>query len=364
VTSGAHPDLRERSIRPSSQNHRMASLMSTPAAPRRRPPAWGSVPGESPPGHAPIPEAALGPALNHQGYYVGRVQRNLYWVTDGIYQAAFLTTSEGVVLFDAPPAIGHNLQLAVDEVAAASGVSNRVTHLILSHHHADHVGASSLFDRNVVRIGHEETRRLLLRDDDPARPAPEETFQDRRSLDIGGERIDLAWYGSNHTPDNIYIHLPDHDTFMLVDIVIAGWAPGSIPDLVENVPGYLEAPANLLAHPWKHFIGGHMGRLGTRTDVSVHRQYMADIDKNVRSALDTVDPGPYFLRYGDNAGALFRRYLDAISEAAAAPVIEKYLGVLAAADVSTVRTASLIAESVRLDLGYACRLHQIPGRRA
>ena len=55
--------------------------------------------------YAPIPRSALGPALNDQGYYVGRVERNLYWVTDGVYQAAFLTTADGVVLFDAPDVI-------------------------------------------------------------------------------------------------------------------------------------------------------------------------------------------------------------------------------------------------------------------
>ena len=106
----------------------------------------------------------MGPAVNDQGYHVGRVEKNLYWVTDGTYQAAFLTTSDGVVLFDAPPTIGHNLQRAIDQVAAANGVSNTVTHLVYSHHHADHAGASSLFDPGVVRIGHEETRRLLLRE--------------------------------------------------------------------------------------------------------------------------------------------------------------------------------------------------------
>ena len=62
------------------------------------------------PDYAPVPRSALGPALNEQGYYVGRVERNLYWVTDGTYQSAFLTTRDGVVLFDAPPTIGHNLQ--------------------------------------------------------------------------------------------------------------------------------------------------------------------------------------------------------------------------------------------------------------
>src|SRR5882724_12890655 len=139
------------------------------------------------PDYAPVPQSALGPALNEQGYYVGRVERNLYYVTDGTYQCAFLTTTDGVVVLDAPPTIGNNIQRAVDEIAAANGVSNKVNYLVYSHHHADHVGASSLFDKNVTRIGHEETLRLLLRHNDPTRPAPEETFSDERTLEIGGE---------------------------------------------------------------------------------------------------------------------------------------------------------------------------------
>jgi hypothetical protein len=59
------------------------------------------------PDYAPVPSASLGPTVNDQGYYVGRVERNLYWVTDGDYHSAFLTTRDGVVLFDAPPSIGQ-----------------------------------------------------------------------------------------------------------------------------------------------------------------------------------------------------------------------------------------------------------------
>ena len=127
-------------------------------------PATGADGAADLPGYAPIPRSALGPALNDQGYYVGRVERNLYWVTDGVYQSAFLTTRDGVVVFDAPPSIGHNLRRAVDEIAAANGVPNTVTHLVYSHHHADHAGAAALFGGDVVRIGHQETRRLLARD--------------------------------------------------------------------------------------------------------------------------------------------------------------------------------------------------------
>jgi glyoxylase-like metal-dependent hydrolase (beta-lactamase superfamily II) len=125
-------------------------------------PAAANSSAEALPDYAPIPRSALGPALNEQGYYVGQVERNLFYVTDGVYQSAFLATQDGVVVFDAPPSIGHNIRRAVDEIAAAEGVSNTVTHLVYSHHHADHGGAASLFE-DVVRIGHEETRRRARR---------------------------------------------------------------------------------------------------------------------------------------------------------------------------------------------------------
>ena len=42
---------------------------------------------------------------------------------------------------------------------------------------------------------------------------------------------------------------------------------------------------------------------------------------------------------------------------AAAPVIPKYTGVLAAADVFTASSAFIILESIRLDLGYGSQIH-------
>jgi len=73
------------------------------------------------PDYAPVPRSSLGPAINSQGYYVGRIKRNLYWVTDGTYVSAFLTTRDGVVLLDAPPSIGHNIQRAIDDVTRPAG---------------------------------------------------------------------------------------------------------------------------------------------------------------------------------------------------------------------------------------------------
>ena len=42
------------------------------------------------PSYAPVPPGSFGPALNADGYYVGNMHDNLYWVTDGFYQSMFL----------------------------------------------------------------------------------------------------------------------------------------------------------------------------------------------------------------------------------------------------------------------------------
>ena len=244
------------------------------------------------PDYASIPPSALGPAVNAQGYFVGRVEKNLYWVTDSAYQAAFLTTRDGVVLFDAPPSIGHNLQRAIDQIAAENGVPKTVTHLVYSHHHADHIGGSSLFGKHVVRIGQVQAKQLLASENDPARPVPDVTFETKHTLNVGGERVNLAWHGTNHTPDNSYIHFPDHDTLMLVDIFLPRWVPFDSFNLNEDVPGSIAAPDTAMAYPWKHFIGGHMGRLGTRADMVLYQQYVNDIIDGVKKALATVQPDP------------------------------------------------------------------------
>jgi glyoxylase-like metal-dependent hydrolase (beta-lactamase superfamily II) len=309
--------------------------------------------------YAPIPESSLGPALNEQGYHVDRIERNLFWVTDGVYQSAFLATDDGVVLFDAPPTIGHNLRRAVDEITSAEGTTNKVTHLVYSHHHADHAGGASVFGDDVIRIGHEDTRRLLLHENDATRPAPSVTFQENYTLSVGGEVVELSHHGSNHSPDNIFMHFPNHDAMMVVDIVNIGWVPIFNVNLSEDVPGYIAAPDTALSYPWQHYIGGHLGRLGTRADVELHQQYINDIVETSRSALAQVDPTPYYQNAWPNMWAGVKDHLGAVTELATKPVVAKYTGVLAAADVEelTYTTTFMIMQSLRLDYGVGSYVH-------
>jgi hypothetical protein len=42
-----------------------------------------------------------------------------------------------------------------------------------------------------------------------------------------------------------------------------------------------------LTRPWKLFIGGHMGRLDTREEISLHQRYMAEQRRRLREATTT-----------------------------------------------------------------------------
>ncbi len=142
--------------------------------------------------------------------------------------------------------------------------------------------------------------------------------------------------------------------------------PGSYRDITslrrnlsEDVPGYIGAPAIALSYPWTHFICGHLGRLATRDDVAVHQAYIADIEASAREVLATVDPVPFYMRYGENAWAGVKAHLDTVTERAAAPIVAKYTGVLAAADIEvfTWTTTFQIMQSLRLDRGPSGPVH-------
>jgi glyoxylase-like metal-dependent hydrolase (beta-lactamase superfamily II) len=303
------------------------------------------------PDFAPIPSGALGPALNARGYFVGRISGHLYWVTDSYYQAMFLATPEGVVLVDAPPTLGHNLLRAIRDATAATGTTSRVTHLIYSHSHADHIGAAALFGDDVEGIGQTRTGELLRTAADPNRPAPTRTFADTLTIEVGGERLELAYHGPNHSPDNIFVHAPDHATLMLVDVVFPGWVPFKQLAESQDIPGWIAAHDTALDYQWTTLVGGHLGRLGTRADVDLQKSYVDDLEDSARTTLDTLDPTPYFAKYGPagNAWAIFKTYLDDAAQQAAAPIVEAYLGRLAAADVFTLDNADAMVNSLRID---------------
>jgi glyoxylase-like metal-dependent hydrolase (beta-lactamase superfamily II) len=191
-----------------------------------------------------------------------------------------------------------------------------------------------------------------VRDNDPHRPPPTVTFATRYTLRVGGERLELAYHGPNHSPDNIFVYAPDYQTLNLVDVVFPGWVPFKNLAVSQDIPDWIKAHRIALSYPWTTLVAGHNGRLGVRRDVDVQLAYIDDLLTHARSTMAALDPTPLFKRYGDNSWAIFRGYLNEASAMIAAPVTRKYLGKLAGADVFTADHAYTIFEfSLREDGG-------------
>jgi glyoxylase-like metal-dependent hydrolase (beta-lactamase superfamily II) len=296
---------------------------------------------------APVPPFAQGPAIPKSGYLVGEIGERTYWVTDGLYQMIFLVTGEGVVAVDAPPTIGNNILRAI-----ASVTKSPVTHAIYSHHHADHTGAMVLY-QGARFYAQNEVAGLLRQTGDPNRPLPQVTFDDRLTVAAGQDRIELAYHGPNHSPGNIFAYLPAQRVLMLVDVVFPGWVPFAYLAESQNIPGWLGAPAQALGYPFHTFIGGHLTRLGTRDDVVIQQEYVAELKAAAANAIDTFNVGTVYASVDDtNPWAIFRGYLDGVAAQAAGAVVPRWTGKLGGADVYTQANAYQLVESLRIDYGH------------
>jgi glyoxylase-like metal-dependent hydrolase (beta-lactamase superfamily II) len=295
---------------------------------------------------APVPPPAKGPAIPKSGYLVEEIAERTYWLTDGLYQMIFLVTAEGVVAVDAPPTIGNNIPRAIASVTKA-----RVTHAVYSHHHADHTGAMVLYAGARV-YAQREVAGLLRQAADPNRPLPDVTFEDQLTLTAGEDRIQLAYHGPNHSPGNIFAYLPAQRVLMLVDVVFPGWVPFAYLAESQNIPGWLEAPAQALGYPFQTFIGGHLTRLGTRDDVTIQQDYVADLKAAAADAIDTFNVETVYASVDDtNPWAVFRGYLDGAAAQAAGAVVPRWIDKLGGADVYTQANAYQLVESLRIDYG-------------
>ena len=307
----------------------------------------------------PIPDAAWGPPVDPAvGYYIGDLGGGLYWVTDGIYQAMFLVTSEGVVAVDAPPTLGANYLAAI-----ASVTDQPVTHVIYSHSHADHIAAAGMFPADATYIAHKDVVAHMQDAATDARPAPfgvfvgggpipapTGTFAESYTLTVGGKSLELAYKGPAHEPGNIFIYAPAQKVLMLVDVVFPGWTPFRGLAEAENTPAYMRAHDQILEYDFETFIGGHVGRLSTRADVETQREYMIDMATNAATVLQTVDFNAVAAELmTNNLWLMFDTYLDQVAQMCTETTLTKWATRLAAADVFTSGHCMCLVMSLRID---------------
>jgi len=76
---------------------------------------------------------------------------------------------------------------------------------------------------------------------------------------------------------------------MLVDVVFPGWVPFAYLAESQNIPGWLEPRRRRSATRSTHSSGPTSPRLGTRGDVVIQQEYVADLKAQAASAIDTFN---------------------------------------------------------------------------
>lgn len=295
---------------------------------------------------APLPESAKGPQIDFsKGYLVEEIKDGLYWVTDGAYNTMFLTTGQGVIAIDAPPSIGKNYLKAIEEVT-----DEPITHVIYSHTHNDHIGSAAMFPDGVIIIAHQDSALELKDRNDPNRPIPTVTFEDTYTLEVGTQKLELAYYGPMHKPGNIFIYAPNQKVLMLVDVIFPGWTPFKDLAMAQDVPAFLAAHDKVLEYEFDTFVGGHLTRLGTYDDVQIQKEYFTDIGAAAAKANQEVS----FMAIGqevgfDNLWLAFQTYADTITQQCTDEVVPKWLDKLGGVDLFTYDHCWKISESQRID---------------
>ena len=295
---------------------------------------------------SPLPETAMGPQIDFtKGYLVEEIRDGLYWVTDSAYNTMFLTTGQGVIAVDAPPSIGENYLKAIAEVT-----EEPVTHVIYSHTHNDHVGAMNMFPDDVTFISQQETADTLAKRNDPNRPIPTVTFEDKYTLEVGNQKLELAYYGPMHESGNIFIYAPNQKVLMLVDVIFPGWTPFKDLALAQDVPEFLAAHDKVLEYDFDTFIGGHLTRLGTPEDVQIQKEYFQDIQTSAAKANQETS----FMAIGQEVGfsnpwLVFQIYADSITQQCTDEVVPKWIDRLGGVDLFTYDHCWKISESQRID---------------
>jgi glyoxylase-like metal-dependent hydrolase (beta-lactamase superfamily II) len=221
-----------------------------------------------------------------------------------ISNAGFVITPAGVVVIDAlgSPALAGQLLAEIRR-----HTPKPVTHVILTHYHADHIyGLQTLKAAGAKVIAHEAAREYLNSDTARLRleasrkelapwidadthlvPADEWLAGDSE-LVVGGVRFQIRHVGPSHTPEDEVVYLPQERVLFAGDLVFRG----RIPFVGQADSGqWVKALDRLLTFDAKVIVPGH-GPVSheARADMELTRDYLLYLRQVMGKAARNMDP--------------------------------------------------------------------------
>lgn len=221
-----------------------------------------------------------------------------------ISNAGFVVTPAGVVVIDAlgSPLLAREL---IEEIRRVTG--KPVTHVIVTHYHADHIYGLQEFKRAGARIiAHKGALEYLNSDTASARLAAsrvelapfidgstqlvpaDEWISGPRDLVVGGVQLKLVPVGPAHTPEDLVVLLPKEKVLFAGDLVFRG----RVPFVGQADSGqWVKSLNTILGFDAQIVVPGH-GPLSTspRQDMELTRDYLAYLRQAMGRAARELEP--------------------------------------------------------------------------
>ena len=269
------------------------------------------------------------------GYAMKPVGGGVYVITDDGWQSAFLVTTEGVIVFDAPESYGAKIPSAV-----ASVTDKPIKMLVYSHIHKDHIGGSGAFRniRDLRIVASSGVAQFLKEQNDPNRPIPNEVFDSQKTIKMGGKSVELSVHHYHSNEGDLFVYVPDAKFLMAVDCVTPGYIPFSGFDLTTNFDQYLKVFDQLLAYDFNTFVGGHLTYIGGRKDVEETKEFTMDVYQTVKRIHNNLNQQAVIAEAvktvgTDNEFLLFKAVLDRVTDQAVAELQPRWINRMAGVDV-------------------------------
>jgi len=221
-----------------------------------------------------------------------------------ISNAAFVVTPAGVVVIDAlgSPALAERLLLEIRKLT-----SQPVTHVIVTHYHADHIyglqafrkqGARIVAHRSALEYLNSETARQRLEtsrtelapwvDAQTVLVSADEWIDGDKTLSVGGTSFVIRHVGPSHTPEDLVVYLPKEKVLFAGDLVFRN----RIPFVGQADSGrWIQALDVLLTFDATTIVPGH-GPLSSeaRRDMQQTRDYLVYLRTTMGEAARNLEP--------------------------------------------------------------------------
>lgn len=221
-----------------------------------------------------------------------------------ISNAAFVVTPTGVVVIDAlgSPELARRLVAQIAQITPKP-----ITHVIVTHYHADHIyglqtfkalGARVIAHRAALAYLNSDTARLRLAasrqelapwvDENTQLLQADEWLDQAQVLTVGGVKFEINPVGPAHTPEDLVVYLPIEKVLFAGDLVFRSRIP-----YVGQADSrhWITALDSLLKFDTQVIVPGH-GPLSSeaRKDMQLTRDYLIYLRTTMGQAAKNLEP--------------------------------------------------------------------------